>query len=229
VGTFFGKTFFLDNICSFLKIPVCGSMHQLVNWDFTSAYVFPLRCANPLQFCHRFLDLTGPLQVGGLPSLPTDFQVQSTHFVGCIRDVYIDESMLDLDAYMFNHRTETGCGNKRSFCKNALCKNEGMSDVIILLFNSPTWYTLWGKITCLIRPHLLATRPIFPMLMNLWYKTTWLINRFAGRRGGLISQGLLCTELFLVTMLLSSTYCGTVRVCSTVMLGLFWSVLRWVI
>ena len=54
-------------------------------------------CEQQTEFCQRFLDLTGPLQVGGLPSLPTKFQVNSQHFSGCIQDVYIDHKLLDLD------------------------------------------------------------------------------------------------------------------------------------
>lgn len=45
------------------------------------------------------MDLTGPLQIGGLPILPdsTSFQVKSKDFIGCIADVYIDYKLLDLN------------------------------------------------------------------------------------------------------------------------------------
>jgi cadherin EGF LAG seven-pass G-type receptor 1 len=50
------------------------------------------------ETCHRFLDLTGPLQLGGLPVLPrTNFQVSQRSFQGCIADVYIDNKLLDLN------------------------------------------------------------------------------------------------------------------------------------
>lgn len=35
----------------------------------------PARCSDRMQTCFRFMDLTGPLQIGGLPPLPTSFQV----------------------------------------------------------------------------------------------------------------------------------------------------------
>lgn len=58
-----------------------------------------IRCAVLTETCHRFLDLTGPLQIGGLPALPasTSFQVHSKDFVGCIADVHIDHELLDLN------------------------------------------------------------------------------------------------------------------------------------
>jgi len=55
------------------------------------------RCAIFTETCHRFLDLTGPLQIGGLPSLPTNFQVHTKDFVGCISDLYIDHKFIDLN------------------------------------------------------------------------------------------------------------------------------------
>lgn len=59
---------------------------------------YEFRCEILTESCHRFLDLTGPLQIGGLPMLPdsTTFQVKSKDFIGCIADVYIDYKLLDL-------------------------------------------------------------------------------------------------------------------------------------
>lgn len=61
--------------------------------------MFIFRCEILTESCHRFLDLTGPLQIGGLPVLPdsTSFQVKSKDFVGCIADIYIDYKLLDLN------------------------------------------------------------------------------------------------------------------------------------
>ena len=56
------------------------------------------RCAILTESCHRFLDVTGPLQVGGLPQLPTTYQVQHQYFLGCISDLYIDHSFIDLNS-----------------------------------------------------------------------------------------------------------------------------------
>lgn len=49
------------------------------------------------SFTARFLDLTGPLQVGGLPNIPSSFQVKNKDFVGCISDLYIDYKFVDLN------------------------------------------------------------------------------------------------------------------------------------
>ncbi|GFW16203.1 protocadherin-like wing polarity protein stan [Trichonephila clavipes] len=57
------------------------------------------RCSDFIQTCYRFLDLTGPLQIGGLPALQSDFQVQNQHFVGCIQDLYVDNQLVDLNRY----------------------------------------------------------------------------------------------------------------------------------
>lgn len=53
-----------------------------------------------MQTCYRFLDLTGPLQIGGLPALPSDFQIKNKDFDGCIMDLYIDHKMVDLNTYV---------------------------------------------------------------------------------------------------------------------------------
>lgn len=58
---------------------------------------FIYRCADLMQTCYRFLDLTGPLQIGGLPALPSDFQIKNKDFDGCIMDLYIDHKMVDLN------------------------------------------------------------------------------------------------------------------------------------
>lgn len=63
---------------------------------------FIFRCEILTESCHRFLDLTGPLQIGGLPMLPdsTSFQVKSRDFIGCIADLYIDYKLLDLNRFV---------------------------------------------------------------------------------------------------------------------------------
>lgn len=59
------------------------------------------RCVSIAETCYRFLDLTGPLQLGGLPSLPATFQPKNHHFVGCISDFKIDHRFVDLNALVF--------------------------------------------------------------------------------------------------------------------------------
>ncbi|XP_013421944.1 cadherin EGF LAG seven-pass G-type receptor 2-like isoform X1 [Lingula anatina] len=82
------------------------------------------RCRDVTETCHRFLDLTGPLQIGGLPS-STDFQVRYPDFDGCVKDVYLDNKFLDLDSYVWNNGTGKGCEQKRRFCNNQRCNNGG--------------------------------------------------------------------------------------------------------
>ncbi|XP_037498235.1 protocadherin-like wing polarity protein stan isoform X1 [Rhipicephalus sanguineus] len=83
------------------------------------------RCADVMQTCYRFLDLTGPLQIGGLPDLPTHFPVSQMHFVGCIRDLYVDHQLVDLNKFVANNSTTAGCHEKRGFCHTRPCQNGG--------------------------------------------------------------------------------------------------------
>ncbi|XP_050548978.1 protocadherin-like wing polarity protein stan isoform X2 [Daktulosphaira vitifoliae] len=85
------------------------------------------RCEILTESCHRFLDLTGPLQIGGLPLLPdsTSFQVQNKDFIGCIADVYIDYKLLDLNSYVADNGTIIGCPERKLFCMDNPCKNSG--------------------------------------------------------------------------------------------------------
>ena len=83
--------------------------------------------------CFRLLDLTGPLQLGGLPNPAMDYQVDNHYFEGCLRDLYIDEKLLDLNDYVGIKDTQEGCSEKRAFCKDKPCKNEGETINIILL------------------------------------------------------------------------------------------------
>lgn len=83
------------------------------------------RCASLTETCHRFLDLTGPLQLGGLPSLLSSFQVQNSHFEGCISEFEVDYKLVDLNSYVTNNGTTVGCPEKRLFCDSNPCKNGG--------------------------------------------------------------------------------------------------------
>ncbi|XP_071960078.1 cadherin EGF LAG seven-pass G-type receptor 1-like [Antedon mediterranea] len=73
----------------------------------------------------KFLDLTGPFIIGGLPEVPDPFQVTSRDFIGCIRDVTIDDNLLDLASSVEDYLTESGCGAKENFCRQGLCENGG--------------------------------------------------------------------------------------------------------
>ena len=83
-------------------------------------------CADiPTETCSRFLDLTGPFQVGGVPQLSADFQMQNKNFAGCVRDVSIDYRILDLNDYVANNQTQPGCRHKEAFCASDPCANSG--------------------------------------------------------------------------------------------------------
>ncbi|XP_072387451.1 protocadherin-like wing polarity protein stan isoform X2 [Diabrotica undecimpunctata] len=83
------------------------------------------RCASLTETCHRFLDLTGPLQLGGVPSQFSAFQIKNFHFDGCISDLEIDYKFVDLNTFMTDNGTTAGCPEKRSFCSSRPCKNGG--------------------------------------------------------------------------------------------------------
>ncbi|KAG7177210.1 Cadherin EGF LAG seven-pass G-type receptor 3-like [Homarus americanus] len=91
----------------------------------TTSQILDPRCAILTQSCHRFLDVTGPLQVGGLPALPTTYQVKHQHFEGCISDLYIDHKFIDLNSFVADNGTYPGCPEKNSFCRSNPCKNGG--------------------------------------------------------------------------------------------------------
>ncbi|KAK9696737.1 Laminin G domain [Popillia japonica] len=84
------------------------------------------KCASLTETCHRFLDLTGPLQLGGLPALPATFQPKNHHYEGCISDLRIDYKFVDLNGYVADNGTVPGCPEKRSFCSSKPCKNGGI-------------------------------------------------------------------------------------------------------
>ncbi|KAH9423108.1 Cadherin EGF LAG seven-pass G-type receptor 2 [Dermatophagoides pteronyssinus] len=86
------------------------------------------RCSDRMQTCFRFLDLTGPLQIGGLPPLPTEFQVENTDFNGCISDLRIDHNLVDFDGYVANNGTIVGCPSKKSFCNTNSCNGRGQCE-----------------------------------------------------------------------------------------------------
>lgn len=75
--------------------------------------------------CGQLLDLTGPLQIGGLPATGSNFQVQNKDYVGCMKDFYIDNALLDFNKFVVDHGTSAGCERKTDFCIQAPCKHGG--------------------------------------------------------------------------------------------------------
>lgn len=94
------------------------------------------KCSSLTETCHRFLDLTGPLQIGGLPRIPGHFPIQSHDFVGCISDIYIDRKYVDLNSYVADNGTTAGCPAKILSCASEPC------------FNGATCHEGWGTHIC---------------------------------------------------------------------------------
>ncbi|XP_062576129.1 cadherin EGF LAG seven-pass G-type receptor 2-like isoform X1 [Saccostrea cucullata] len=90
----------------------------------------------PQVQCPKFLDLNGPLQIGGLPNLQSQFQTENRHYKGCIKDFYIDHKLLDLNKFVLNQGTVAGCAEKTNQCISAPCKHGG------------TCHDRWGTYFC---------------------------------------------------------------------------------
>uniref|UniRef100_H3BE22 Cadherin EGF LAG seven-pass G-type receptor 3 n=1 Tax=Latimeria chalumnae TaxID=7897 RepID=H3BE22_LATCH len=73
----------------------------------------------------KSLDLTGPLLLGGVPNLPENFPVINREFIGCMKDLHVDDKRIDMAAYIANNGTSAGCSAKRTFCDISPCKNGG--------------------------------------------------------------------------------------------------------
>ncbi|XP_054032276.1 cadherin EGF LAG seven-pass G-type receptor 2 [Dryobates pubescens] len=73
----------------------------------------------------KSLDLTGPLLLGGVPTLPESFPIRSRSFVGCMRHLRIDQRPVDLAAFIANNGTVPGCPAKRALCDPSPCHNGG--------------------------------------------------------------------------------------------------------
>ncbi|OXB67230.1 hypothetical protein ASZ78_015871 [Callipepla squamata] len=73
----------------------------------------------------KSLDLTGPLLLGGVPTLPESFPIRSRHFVGCMRHLRVDERPVDMAAFIANNGTVPGCPAKKTVCDAGTCHNGG--------------------------------------------------------------------------------------------------------
>ncbi|NWX03777.1 CELR2 protein, partial [Caloenas nicobarica] len=73
----------------------------------------------------KSLDLTGPLLLGGVPTLPESFPIRSRQFVGCMRHLHIDQRPVDMAAFIANNGTLPGCPAKKTLCDTNTCHNGG--------------------------------------------------------------------------------------------------------
>ncbi|GLV44458.1 starry night [Carabus blaptoides fortunei] len=100
-----------------------------LGWQWSCAnyseQILETRCAVLTETCHRFLDLTGPLQIGGLPRIPSSFQAANMDYNGCISDLYVDHKFVDLNSFVADNGTTAGCPEKREFCDSNPCRNGG--------------------------------------------------------------------------------------------------------
>lgn len=123
-----------------VALAVSGNLGTKWNCANQTKLILDKKCSSITENCHRYLDLTGPLQVGGLPRISAHFQIQSHDYVGCISSLEIDYKMIDMNSYVANNGTVTGCPEKRSSCStNSPC------------FNGATCKDGWNTFTCKCR------------------------------------------------------------------------------
>lgn len=80
--------------------------------------------------CVRLLDLSGPFLLGGMGT--------GHHgFVGCMKDLHIDQQTINLADMVHNNGSIAGCPEKRDFCLSNPCKNGG------------TCLNGWGSYQCI--------------------------------------------------------------------------------
>lgn len=106
-------------------LALSGNLGEKWNCANSSTIVLNRRCLSVTETCHRYLDLTGPLQIGGLPKIPANFQIKTHDFVGCISDMYIDHKLVDLNMYVADNGTVAGCSQKTLSCLSEPCFNGG--------------------------------------------------------------------------------------------------------
>ena len=72
-----------------------------------------------MLFLSSFLDLGLPLWLGGVPAefpLPPLHQISSRGVTGCIRNVYINDHLLDLSSHVSESNSQSGCGQVDDVC-----------------------------------------------------------------------------------------------------------------
>ncbi|XP_071746088.1 LOW QUALITY PROTEIN: protocadherin-like wing polarity protein stan [Lepeophtheirus salmonis] len=83
-------------------------------------------CNSYLGNCRKSFDLSGPLLLGGIPDGKDEKRIKTRSFSGCIKNVAIDQFELDMNSYVHDNGSVSGCPEKRNFCMSNPCKNGGI-------------------------------------------------------------------------------------------------------
>ncbi|XP_019944637.2 cadherin EGF LAG seven-pass G-type receptor 3 isoform X2 [Paralichthys olivaceus] len=101
----------------------------------------------------KSLDLTGPLFLGGVPNVPDNFPFATREFIGCMKELHIDNKPLDLAGFIANNGTVPGCSAKLPFCKSNPCQNGGICRVSWETFSCDCPLGYGGKDCSHVMPH----------------------------------------------------------------------------
>ncbi|XP_054624282.1 cadherin EGF LAG seven-pass G-type receptor 3 isoform X1 [Dunckerocampus dactyliophorus] len=101
----------------------------------------------------KSLDLTGPLFLGGVPNVPDNFPFGTREFIGCMKELHIDNKPLDLAGYIANNGTLPGCTAKLPYCKSNPCQNGGSCRVSWETFSCDCPLGYGGKDCSHVMPH----------------------------------------------------------------------------
>ncbi|XP_065103163.1 cadherin EGF LAG seven-pass G-type receptor 3 isoform X1 [Paramisgurnus dabryanus] len=101
----------------------------------------------------KSLDLTGPLFLGGVPNMPENFPFSTREFIGCMKDLHIDNSPVDMAGFIANNGTLPGCSAKLPFCKSNPCQNGGTCRVSWETFSCDCPVGFGGKDCSLVMSH----------------------------------------------------------------------------
>ncbi|XP_034027332.1 cadherin EGF LAG seven-pass G-type receptor 3 [Thalassophryne amazonica] len=141
----------------------------------------------------KSLDLTGPLFLGGVPNVPDNFPFGSREFIGCMKDLHIDNKPLDMAGFIANNGTLSGCSAKLPFCKSNPCQNGGTCRVSWETFFCDCPLGFGGKDCSHVMPHpqrFLGNSALWWDLKNdVIISTPWylgLVFRTRAREGTLL-------------------------------------------
>ncbi|XP_041858937.1 cadherin EGF LAG seven-pass G-type receptor 3 [Melanotaenia boesemani] len=156
----------------------------------------------------KSLDLTGPLFLGGVPNVPDNFPFGTREFIGCMKELHIDNRALDLAGFIANNGTLPGCSAKLPFCKSNPCQNGGTCRVSWETFSCDCPVGYGGKDCSHVMPHphrFLGNSALWWDLKNdVTISTPWylgLVFRTRAREGTLLQAqaGQYTSLLFQVT------------------------------